>query len=102
MGRAIPVVRTPAGVRAADKGEAMDPGAVRHYLESKFGEQLPQVRQAMVDLAGTFPPQDLAGRAFALYEAFRPEVPKGEKGWGVAGELDLGRLHKLQKGPQGR
>lgn len=97
MGRSIPVVRTPQGLRAADKGEAMDPAAVRRYLESKFGEALPDVRQAMTDLARSYAREELAGRAFALYEAFRPAVPKGEKGWGVAGELDLALLSRLRR-----
>lgn len=97
MGRSIPVVRTPRGLRAADKGEALDPDSVRRYLESKFGEALPEVRQAMTDLARSHSREDLAGRAFALYEAFRPAVPKGEKGWGVAGELDLARLERLHR-----
>lgn len=95
MGRSIPVVRTPQGLRAADKGEAMDPAAVRRYLESKLGEDLGAVRQAMVELAQSFPPKELANRAFALYEAFRPAVPRGEKGWGAAGELDLEKLKRL-------
>jgi hypothetical protein len=84
-------------LRAADKGEAMAPAAVRRYLESKFGDHLQDVRQAMVELARSFPPKELTDRAFALYEAFRPAVPKGEKGWGVAGELDLALLSRLQR-----
>jgi len=96
MGRSIPVVRTPRGLRAADKGEALDPDSVRRYLESKFGEALPEVRQALTDLARSYPREDLANRAFTLYETFRPAVPKGEKGWGVAGELDLALLSRLQ------
>jgi len=102
MGRAIPVIRTRQGVRAADKGEAMEPAAVRRYLESKFGDHLPKVRQAMVDLARSYPPSELADRAFGLYERFRPQVPKGEKGWGAAGELDLALLHRLHKAKGGK
>ena len=98
MGRSISVVRTPRGLRAADKGEAMQAAAVRRYLESKFGEQLPEVRQAMTDLARSYSREELTARAFALYEAFRPAIPKGEKGWGVAGELDLGQLKRLHQG----
>jgi hypothetical protein len=75
----------------------MEAAAVRRYLESKFGEALPEVRLAMVDLARSYSREELAGRAFALYEAFRPAVPKGKKGWGVAGELDLTLLPRLQR-----
>ena len=97
MGRSIPVRRTPRGLRAADKGEAIDVAAVRRYLDSKFGAHLPEARQAMVDLARSYSREALADRAFALYEAFRPAVPKGEKGWGVAGDLDLALLPRLQR-----
>lgn len=34
----------------------------------------------------------VAGRAYGLYEEFRPSVPAGMRGWGAAGQLDLGRL----------
>jgi hypothetical protein len=98
MGRQIPVVRTRQGLRAADKGEAMEPASVRRYLESKFGDQLADVQQAMSDLARSYPPAELASHAFALYEKFRPQIPQGERGWGAAGDLDLLLLRKLQEG----
>ncbi len=102
MGRSIPVVRTRQGLRAADKGEAMKPESVRRYLESKFGDSLAEVEQAMRDLARSYPPSELGERAFALYEGFRPAIPKGEKGWGVAGELDLAVLRRLHRSAGGR
>ncbi len=40
---------------------------------------------------------DLCRQAYALYEAFRPTVPEGEKGWGAQGELDLGHIRSLAK-----
>jgi hypothetical protein len=98
MGRQIPVVRTRQGLRAADKGEAMEPASVRRYLESKFGDHLPDVQQAMSDLARSYPPAELPSHAFALYEKFRPQIPQGERGWGAAGDLDLLLLRKLQEG----
>jgi hypothetical protein len=97
MGRAIPVLRTRQGLRAADKGEAIETAAVRRYLDSKFGAQLDEVRQAMIELARSYPPAELADRAYGLYEKFRPPVPKGEKGWGAAGELDLALLRRLHR-----
>jgi hypothetical protein len=97
MGRQIPVVRTRQGLRAADKGEAMEPASVRRYLESKFGDHLPDVQQAMSDLAQSYPPAELASHAFGLYEKFRPQIPQGERGWGAAGDLDLALLRKLRK-----
>ena len=97
MGRAIPVLRTPKGLRAADKGEAMSPESVRRYLDSKFGDSLAEVERAMRDLARSYPPAELGEKAFALYEGFRPEIPKGGKGWGAAGDLDLAALRRLHR-----
>lgn len=95
MGRAIPTVRTGAGVRAAIEGKPMEPDSVERYLASKFGDHLDDVRKQMEDLAGSFPPSELASQAFSLYEKFRPSVPRGEKGWGAKGELDLAVIRKL-------
>jgi hypothetical protein len=52
----------------------------------------------MVALARSFPPQELAERAYSLYEHFRPEVPAGQRGWGAKGVLDLTRLASLAPG----
>jgi hypothetical protein len=41
------------------------------------------------------PPKELNQRGFSLYEAFRPAVPAGARGWGAAGELDLDRIASL-------
>jgi hypothetical protein len=98
MGRQIPVIRTRQGLRASEKGEAMQPDSVRRYLESKFGDHLADVQQAMSDLARSYPQGELASRAFALYEQFRPQIPQGERGWGAAGDLDVALLRKLQRG----
>lgn len=35
---------------------------------------------------------DLDGKAFGMYEKFRPSVPAGDKGWGKKGELSLAQL----------
>lgn len=88
MGRAVPVVRTKDGLRAAIKGKASDPASVERYLEVKFGNALPAVEQAMKKLAASREPKELAVQASSLYERFRPEIPAGTKGWGAQGELD--------------
>jgi hypothetical protein len=49
----------------------------------------------MTALARSLPPAELAERGFALYEAFRPEIPAGRRGWGAAGVLDLDRIRAL-------
>jgi hypothetical protein len=97
MGRSIPAVRTPQGVRARDRDRPADPASARRYLEGKFKEALPAARKAMEELAGSLSPEELAERGFALYEAFRPQVPRGARGWGAAGVLDLEAIRSLAK-----
>jgi hypothetical protein len=95
LGRAVPVVRTPRGIRAAKDGKPESADAVERYLAGKFGESLDGARSAMKALAARFPPAELAASAYSLYERFRPEIPAGTRGWGAKGVLDLGALAKL-------
>jgi hypothetical protein len=97
MGRSLAVVSTPEGLRATAGGDPIAPESVERYLKGKFGENLAEVRQAMEALSRAFSPEELAQRAFSLYEQFRPTIPEGVKGWGAAGELDLETLHSLAK-----
>ena len=98
LGRTIPVVRTPEGLRALDKDRPAQPGSVERYLAGKFGSDLDAVREAMQALAGSLPPAELARHAFGLYERFRPAVPEREAGWGAKGVLDLDRIRSAMKG----
>jgi hypothetical protein len=93
LGRAVPVVRTPHGLRALTKDRPDDPAAVTRYLEGVFGDALPAVRAAMSTSARSFPPKEPATRAYSLYEEFRPAVPTGTRGWGA--DLDLEKLKGL-------
>ncbi len=95
MGREIPVVRTPDGVRALNKGVPVSGKSMEAYLESKFGEHLAVVRAAMEELARSMKPDVLAARAFALYAQFRPQIPDGVKGWGAKGQLDPDLIRSL-------
>jgi hypothetical protein len=95
LNRAVPVVRTPEGLRALSKGRPVAPESVQRYLESKFGGALSSFEGAMMHLAHSLPPADLTARAYELYEALRPRVPYGIHGWGAAGELDIERIHGL-------
>jgi hypothetical protein len=95
MGRAVPVVKTPEGLRAASKGKPIDPASVERYLAGKFGEAYADARAAMASLAKSLPPQKLAAEAYRLYTEFRPEIPKGEAGWGAKGRLDLEKIRDL-------
>ena len=97
LGRGIPTMKTPKGLRAAVKGEEISPSSVETYLEQKFGDDLEDTRAAMEKLAKAFTPKQLESKAYDLYEKFRPEIPEGKKGWGVKGELDLDYIRSLAK-----
>lgn len=97
LGRAVPIVRTRAGIRAATSGRPDDPASVHRYLASRFGEALDAAREAMKTLARSMPKGELEAKAFELYEAFRPGVPAGQRGWGAKGVLDLTRVRELAK-----
>jgi hypothetical protein len=97
-GRGVPVKRTDDGVRAVVKDRPIDPARVHKYLEGKFGDRLAAARGAMAELAHAFAPEDLAEQAYSLYEAFRPRIAPGKRGWGQKGDLDLDLIHSLAGG----
>ncbi len=97
LGRFVPVMKTKQGLRAMADSQPSSPESVERYLESKFGDSLAATRAAMTALAAAFPPRALAVQAFGLYEQFRPAIPSGKQGWGVAGVLDLALVKKLAK-----
>ena len=51
----------------------------------------------MAALAQSFPPREIAQRAYDLYVAFHPDVPAGAKGWGAAGVLNFVEILKLRR-----
>ena len=95
LGRGVPAVETPQGLRAAIKGKPIHAESVESYLEQKFGEELDEARAAMEKLAKAYTPKQLESKAYDLYEKFRPEIPEGKKGWGAKGELDLDYVRSL-------
>lgn len=95
LGRGIPAVKTPKGLRAAIKGEPIHAESVQTYLEQKFKDDLDDTRKAMEKLAKAYTPKQLESKAYDLYEKFRPEIPEGVKGWGAKGELDLDYIRSL-------
>src|SRR4051794_18475215 len=95
LGRAVPVVRTPDGLRAVNKGKSGNPAQIEKYLAGKFKDRLNDARAAMAELAAAYEPADLYRRGFRLYEQFRPGVPAGEAGWGALGELELAKVRGL-------
>ena len=94
-GRPLPAKMTDQGVRAVVRDKPVDPASVQKYLESKFGDDLAAVREAMQHLAGSFEADDLREAAYSLYEQFRPSIPRGCKGWGAKGELNLDLIRSL-------
>ncbi len=97
LGRGIPTIRTPQGLRAAIDGEVIRAESVEKYLQQKFRADLDEARAAMQTLAEAYTPKELASRAYDLYAEFRPEIPEGKKGWGAKGELDLDFIRSLAK-----
>ncbi|KPK44856.1 MAG: hypothetical protein AMJ65_01880 [Phycisphaerae bacterium SG8_4] len=94
-GRGIPAKNTDDGIRAVVKDKPVDTAGVQQYLEKKFGEDLDRVKEAMRALAESFESEELASRAYSLYEKFRPVIPKGRRGWGAKGDLDLDLIRSL-------
>jgi len=89
-------VRTPQGLRTlSSSGTPDSPETMERYLESRFGDALAAARTAMQRLAAAWPKAELEASAFTLYEAFRPKIPAGARGWGAKGVLDLGALTRL-------
>ena len=95
--RRIPAKKTKEGVRAVIKDEPIDPASVEKYLRGKFGKHYETVRMVMEELAGSFAREELAYRAYALYETFRPSIPSGQQGWGAKGQLKLDLIRALGK-----
>ncbi len=94
-GRGVPAKNTQDGIRGCVKDQTVDPAAVHKYLEGKFGDDLPAVREAMVELAESFGPDELEEAAYGLYEEFRPKIAAGRRGWGQKGVLDLDLIRSL-------
>jgi hypothetical protein len=93
--RAVSAKHTDEGLRALSGENPIHPESVQKYLKSKFGDALKDVSNAMLELAKSLPPSQLAEKAYALYEKFRPEIPPGKKGWGASGKLDLDLIRKM-------
>ncbi|MGG5822926.1 hypothetical protein [Falsiroseomonas sp. HW251] len=96
LGKDIRLVADADGVilAAGSDGKPAPAAPVRAYVARAFGDRLQEARQAMEKLAKTLPPDELNRVSFKLYEAFRPQVPEGAKGWGAKGELHLDRIRQ--------
>ena len=97
LSRAVPARYTEEGLRAVSGDTPIHPESVETYLEGKFGDSLNEVTEAMLELARAVSTSELNGKAYGLYEKFRPEVPPGRRGWGALGKLDLDRIRKMAR-----
>lgn len=95
LGRGVPAIKTPNGLRAAIDGKLIYAESVETYLKQKFGDDFEEARAALEKLAKAYTPKQLESKAYGLYEKFRPEIPEGKKGWGAKGELDLDYIRSL-------
>ncbi|HJN14580.1 MAG TPA: hypothetical protein QGH10_03765 [Armatimonadota bacterium] len=99
LGREVPCMNTEGGIRATTKGKSVDPAKVTIYLEKRFGDSLADVKAAMAKLCNAY--DDVLGEvAFGLYEQFRPEVARGQRGWGQKGQLDIDAIDQMAKPPE--
>jgi hypothetical protein len=80
--RAVPAKHTDEGLRTLSGESPIRPESVQKYLKSKFGDALEDVSNAMLELAKSLPPSNLTEKAYALYEKFRPEIPRAKGGGG--------------------
>jgi hypothetical protein len=97
LGRTVPVSSGQGTVRASLEGELVEPEQVERYLKSRFGDDLPAVREAMETVAASYTKKELETKAYDFYEQFRPSIPEGTKGWGAKGELNLTTIKGLAK-----
>jgi hypothetical protein len=91
----VPAKNTTDGIRAVSGRAVVTPESAEAYLETKFGDHLEAARAAMTTLARAYGPRELAAKAFAHYEEFRPVIPEGVKGWGTKGVLALRKIRSM-------
>lgn len=65
-------------------------------LRKKFGEEYKHVKETFDESLAQWQgsEEELSKAAFGMYEDFRPNVTKGQKGWGRKGALDLDIVRK--------
>ncbi len=100
MGRELPTLNIDEGLRAMNADKPIKPESVEKYFQTKFGESLDEVTEAMKSLAKSRPPKQLASDAFKMYMQFRPEVAAGKKGWGANGTLSLSVIREVSNFPK--
>ncbi len=64
--RTVPARSTDEGLRALSGESPIRPESVQKYLGAKFGDALKDVSRAMLELAKSLPPSQLAEKAYSL------------------------------------
>lgn len=85
------------GLTLVGSDDKAQPGG-EDSLKRKFGEdEYEVVKEVFGEVLEGWEgdEEELNQRAWEFYEAFRPEVGKGQKGWGSKGELDLGKVKEV-------
>ncbi len=89
------------GLRALSGESPIRTKSVQKYLESKFGDALEDVSNAMLELSKSLPPSQLAGKTYAVYETFEPQIPPGKRG-GVSPASSTWTSSANRSRPEGR
>ena len=87
------------GLAVVGSDEKGKPGS-EDALKKKFGdEQYDKAKYAFDDALKSWKgkEEELNNKAFHFYEVFRPDVSKGQKGWGRKGELNLNTIASTVK-----
>src|SRR3954452_191999 len=79
LGSAVPVVRTPDGLRAVNKGKPGNPAQIEKYLAGKFGNHLDDATQGMAGLAAAYDPVDLYRRGSGCTSSSGRRCPPGSR-----------------------
>lgn len=98
LGAEVPVVRDPEGhLWAAEPDGAPAPASpAANYVRRAFGERLEEVRDAMWQVALSYPPEELNRIGMRLYESFRPRGAEGGTGGGK-GVLDVALITRQRR-----
>ncbi len=67
MGRELPMLNTVDALRTMNYDKPIKSESVEKYFETKFGESLVEVVEAMMSLAKSRPPKQLESDAFKMY-----------------------------------
>ncbi|KAJ3014772.1 hypothetical protein HKX48_004977 [Thoreauomyces humboldtii] len=95
FGMHLPAKETANGLRACLSGSPLDPLDSEWYVRGKFGARYDDARRGMAILADKFSPEEIGGKAYKLYESFRPSVAGGAAGWGSSGKLDVNAVMSM-------